>query len=483
VESLLETLDPQALWRYFLELSRIPRGSGNEAAAIGWLLDQARAMGCEASRDPAGNVLIRKPAAPGREAAPATALQAHVDMVCEKNEGTAHDFRTDPIVVWRDGDLLRARGTTLGADDGIGVAAALAVLASTTLRHGPLEVLITVGEEVGLEGAKAFRPGSLRAENLLNLDSGKAGFITIGCSGGLDSSALRRVGTRPARAGAAAFRIKVAGLKGGHSGGAIDQGRGNAIQILARVLWRLAPLQLELAAVSGGDKRNAIPREAFATLFLDPGQEAGLREALGGLEGELRAGLGALDPGITLALESAAPEGREVMDPGDARAVLAFLLNAPHGVIAYSPVIPGLVQTSSNLATVATRTGEVRVALSHRSAVASDKLAVADRLEALCQLAGFTLTRGEGYPGWQADLESPLLGQVRAVYESLFGKPMEIRATHGGLECGILGQGHPGLRMVSFGPDMWDIHTPDERVSISSVAEFWKLLGAVLGAL
>jgi dipeptidase D len=483
MENSLETLEPQPLWRYFLELSRIPRGSGHEAAATAWVSDQARAMGCTVSQDAAGNVLIRKPAFPGREGAGTTALQAHVDMVCEKNEATVHDFLTDPISVVRDGDRLRARGTTLGADDGIGVAAALAVLASPAIQHGPLEVLITVSEETGLTGAKGLQAGCLRATNLLNLDSGRGGFITIGCSGGLDSEAVRLLKLRPAGPGRPAWRLKVGGLKGGHSGGAINQGRGNAIQLLARALWALLPFGWELAAVSGGDKRNAIPREASALLFLEPGQEAGLRAALAELEAQAQAALGSFDPEVVFTLESATPAGREVMTAQDARAVVAFLFNAPHGVVAESPVIPGLVQTSTNLAKVVTKAGEVRVAMSHRSSVASSKLAVADRVEALCELAGFTLRRGEGYPGWQPDLESPLARQVSATHEALFGKPMEFRATHGGLECGIIGQGHPGMRMVSFGPDMWDIHTPDESLGISSTADFWKLLGAVLETL
>ena len=484
MENALESLEPQPLWRFFLELSRIPRGSGNEAAAAAWVADQARAMGCAVSLDAAGNVLIRKPAAPGREAAPATALQAHVDMVCEKNEGTVHDFLTDPIEVVREGDLLRARGTTLGADDGIGVAAALAVLASRDIRHGPLEVLITVDEEMGLVGAKGLQPGTLRAGYLLNLDSGSAGFLTIGCSGGLDSDAVRRVRMRPARPGGAAFRIKVAGLKGGHSGGAINQGRGNAIKVLARALWVLAPaFGLELAAIEGGDKRNAIPREAAALVLLDPGRAPGLRDALGALETEWREAFGSFDPGVTLVLEQAGAPVPEVMEPGDARAVVNFLLAVPHGVVADSPVIAGLVQTSSNLATVAAGAGTVKVGLSHRSSVASSKGALADRVQALCELAGFELIRGVGYPGWQPEPDSPLVRLVSAVHEAVFARPMRIRATHGGLECGIIGEGHPGLKMVSLGPDMWDIHTPDERVSISSVAEYWKLLGAVLEAL
>jgi len=486
MEHLLDSLEPRELWGPFLELSKIPRGTRNEAAAALWVADQGRRLGCEVTQDAIGNVLIRKRGFPGRERAPMVALQAHVDMVCEKNEGTAHDFLTDPIAVFRDGDLLRAEGTTLGADDGIGVAAALAVLESTDIRHGPLEVLITVGEEMGLTGAKGLQPGTLRAGLLLNLDSGHEGFLTVGCSGGLDSRALRRVRFQPPGAGKVPFRLKVAGLKGGHSGGEINQGRGNAIQILARVLWSLVPaLGLEIASLSGGGKRNAIAREAFALLFLDPGQEVALRAGLERMEGDLRAGLGTFDPGLSLALDRAqgVPDLQGVMAAQDAGRVVGFLFTMMHGVIAQSPVMPGLVQTSTNLASVVTRPGEVEVGMSHRSSVASDKAAVADRVAALCELAGFEFLPGEGYPGWQPDPGTPLAQVVAGAHARVFGKAMQIRATHGGLECGIIGQGHPGLQMVSFGPAMWDIHTPDEHLSISSAAGFWKLLTTVLESL
>jgi dipeptidase D len=479
----LDALEPALLWHHFRELSRIPRGTRNEAAAAAWVAEQGRRLGCAVAQDAAGNVLIRKPAAPGREHAPVTALQAHVDMVCEQNEGTGHDFLADPIELVRDGDLVRARGTTLGADDGIGVAAALAVLGSGELRHGPLEVLVTVGEEMGLTGAAALRPGTLEAAYLLNLDSGKESHLTIGCSGGLDSVATRQVGLRPASPGRVFRRLKVSGLKGGHSAGAIDLGRGNAVQLLARALWTLVPaFDLELASLGGGDKRNAIPREAFALLCLEPGREGELRAALAELEADLRAELGGFDPGLALVLEAAAAAGQAVMEPREARTVVGFLYALMHGVIAQSPLMPGLVQTSTNLAAVATRSGVVEVAMLHRSSVASAKAAVADRVAALCELAGFEVRHSGAYPGWRPEPEAPLVRLVTDAHLALFGRPMQLRASHGGLECGPIGAAHPGLQMVSFGPDMWDIHSPDERVSISSVASFWTLLGAVLEA-
>ena len=480
MENLLNGLEG-SLWNYFLELSKIPRGSKHEAAAADWVADQARRLGCSVTRDEIGNVIIRKPASSGRERATVTALQAHVDMVCEKNEGTVHDFLADPIAVVRDGDLVRAVGTTLGADNGIGVAAALAVLASPTLAHGPLEVLITVDEETGLTGATHLAAGTLQAGYLLNLDSGMAGHLTIGCSGGLESRASRRVRMQAATPGQAGYRIKVSGLKGGHSGGQINQGRGNAIRILARALWTLVPgFGLELVSLDGGNKRNAIPREAFAGFRMDPARETALQAALQAMEADMRTALGCFDPGIRLALEPAELGEALVMESRDARTVVNFLFTVIHGVAAQSPVLPGLVQTSTNLAIVTTRSGVVEACLSHRSSLESSKRAVADQVAALGELAGFEVSRDAGYPGWVPDLEAPLVRAVQAVHAQVFGQPMAIRATHGGLECGLIGAGHPGLQMVSFGPDMWDNHTPDERVSVSSVAGFWKLLTAVL---
>ena len=281
VNALLETLEPKTFWSYFLELSKIPRGSKNEAAAADWVAEQAKALGCDVERDAVGNVIIRKAATPGKEGRPTTCLQAHVDMVCEQNEGTNHDFLKDPIQVWRDGDLLRAKGTTLGADNGIGVAGALAVLASKDISHGPIEVLITIDEETGLTGADGLQPGRLKAKFLLNLDSEEEGYLTIGCAGGEDTIVTRKLTREPLPAGTRAFRLKVFGLKGGHSGIDINAGRGNAIRILAQVLGAMKPsFGFGLAAIKGGNKRNAIPREASATILLDPAQEQAFRAAL-----------------------------------------------------------------------------------------------------------------------------------------------------------------------------------------------------------
>jgi len=479
MNSLLENLEPKTLWSYFLELSKIPRGSKVEAAAARWVMEQAKAVGCEVEQDAVGNLLIRKPATPGREGRPVTAMQAHVDMVCEKNEATAHDFAKDPIQVWRDGDCLRARGTTLGADNGIGVASALAVLAAKDVAHGPLEVLITIDEETGLTGANNLQPGWMKAKYLLNLDSEEEGFLTIGCAGGVDTVASRRLTLGAPGAGGKALRLKVAGLRGGHSGIDINAGRANAIRLLAQVLSDLLPrFGFELVGVKGGNKRNAIPREASAQLFLNPAREAEFREALAKQETNWRSAFGALEPGLAFTLEEGS--GGQVMSRPDLIAVIALLLGAPHGVEAMSPDIKGLVQTSTNMGVVDTRDGLVEVNFLTRSSIDSSKYALAERIGAVCTATGFEAKLEGAYPGWKPEPGSSLVKLVNDVNQKLFEKPLEILAIHAGLECGLIGEKYPAMEMASIGPDMWDVHTPDEHVSIPSVANFWKLLTAVL---
>lgn len=479
MNALLESLEPQTIWSYFLALSKIPRGSKNEAEAAAWVADQARALGCEVERDEIGNVIIRKRATAGKEDRPTICLQAHVDMVCEKNEGTDHDFTKDPIQVWKDGDLLRAKGTTLGADNGIGVAAALAVLASHDIAHGPIEALITIDEETGLTGANGLQPGRLKAKFLLNLDSEEEGYLTIGCAGGEDTIVTRKLSRTPAPAGTKAFRLKVFGLKGGHSGIDINAGRGNAIRILAQVLGALKPaFGFGLAAIKGGNKRNAIPREASAYILLDPAQEQACRASLAAHEAHWRAALGAHDPGLHLALE--AGEATSVMSGADADALLHLLLALPHGVEAMSPDIAGLVQTSTNLGVIDTREEEVEVNMLTRSSINASKTALSERIAAICALGGFNSHVTGGYPGWKPEPKASLVQIVNDANQKVFGKPLEIMAIHAGLECGLIGEKYTTMEMVSFGPSMWDVHTPDEHVSVPSVGNFWKLLVAVL---
>lgn len=471
-------LEPAPLFDAFLELSAIPRGSKHEAAAAKWFLERARAAGCAVEQDASGNVLARKPASKGREQAVPVVLQVHVDMVCEKLEGTPHDFLKDPIDVWRDGDLLRARGTTLGADNGIGVATALAVLQSHDIAHGPLEVLATTDEETGMTGAKGLKPGWMRGAWMINLDSEEEGELCIGCAGGLDTTATRRVAMQPAPKGHA-LRLKVSGLKGGHSGIDIGAGRANALRVLAQVLAATSRRHgLALSSIQGGSKRNAIAREASAVVVLDKQREEAFRQDVARLQDEWKAAFGRIDPNLQIAVVPAAAE--QVMSAADAQAVVSLLLAGPHGVEAMSPDIKGLEQTSTNLGIVETSADAVSICFLTRSSIDASKQALAQRIAATCHLAGFTTEESGGYPGWKPEPESAVVKHIQAVHQQLLGKPIVVKAIHAGLECGLIREHYPQMQMASIGPSMWDVHTPDEHVSIGSVQRFWTFLGEIL---
>ena len=480
MDDSLYDMEPGLLWKHFLEISKIPRGSGNEEAAIRYVGETARSLGLKTSKDDIGNLVIIKGASPGREKGPGLVIQAHVDMVCEKNEGTSHDFMKDPLEVYREGDLIRARGTTLGADNGIGVAAALALLESNDIQHGPMEVLITVDEETGLTGANGLKGGILRGKYFLNLDSEDEGVLTIGCAGGLDTSVIRRIERTVSERGKTAFRLKVSGLRGGHSGIDINRGRGNSIALLARVLNKTIPtFNMDLAAIDGGNKRNAIPREAFAVVLVDPNREGELRSAVSEMEGSFRNEIGSFDAGLSLSLE-AADTPDTVMSKVDATSIVSFLLTAPHGVASMTPDMEGLVQTSNNLGVVRTGNGEVEAILLSRSSIESGKTAQAERIAALSSLAGMECAHGGSYPGWRPEPGTWLVKTMCGIYERTFARPMDVRALHAGLECGIIGEKYPDMEMVSIGPDMNDVHTPEENVSISSVQRFWEYLKRVV---
>jgi dipeptidase D len=479
MRSLLDDLEPKGLWRYFLALSAIPRRSGDEARAAAFVAEEGRTLRCSVEEDEAGNVLRRREPAPGHEGRPPLALQAHLDMVCAKEEGSSHDFAREGLEVWRDGEHLRARGTTLGADNGIGVAAALAVLAEQGFGHGPLEALFTVDEERGLRGAKRLPRGFLRAGKLLNLDSEEEGVLTVGCAGAMDTVASRAVTFAPPVAGTCALHIAVTGLRGGHSGFDIGRGRGNALRVLAEVLDSLGEgHSLSLSSLAGGSARNAIPREASALVQVESAEVGPIRKEVARLGSELRATLGAADPGLEILVRE--DESGPVMSAPDARATIGLLLAAPHGVEAFSQGLPGLVETSTNLARVTTGPYSVEVAFLTRSSNEASRAALARRIAAVCRLAGFEAHDGHAYPGWKPDPNSALAKVVSGLHEELFGTPMRIGAVHAGLECGLIGEGHPGLKMVSFGPDMWDVHTPNEHLSIASAARFYRLLLAAV---
>ncbi|MGA2001170.1 MAG: aminoacyl-histidine dipeptidase [Terriglobales bacterium] len=483
--SALQGLEPKRLWKHFDALAAIPRASTKEAAARDYVLAQAERVGLTAVHDRVGNTVIRKPARPGRENAPMALLQGHLDMVCEKNEGTPHNFDTDPIKVVRDGDWLKADGTTLGSDNGIGVAAALAVMESDDIAHGPLEFVFTIDEETGLTGAAEFPAGLLKSKYFLNLDNEERGTLCIGCSGGVNTTARRKVTLRPARPGAA-WRVKVCGLRGGHSGVDIHQGRGNAVRTLGLVLQRLLDrLPIEIADLKGGSARNAIPREASAVVVTDAGREKELRTLLSELQTEIQSDLGGFDPGLQLALENAKDKAKaegalQVLDASDARQAVDLLASLHHGVLAMSPDIAGLVQNSTNLATVAIKDGTVEIGTSQRSAIESSKHAAARLVATVCRLAGFEVEHTTSYPGWKPDPNSEIVRKLQSAHQEVFGQPAKLIAMHAGLECGVIGDKYPGMQMISLGPQIENPHSPNERVQISSVEPFWNLLRTAL---
>jgi dipeptidase D len=476
----LDTLEPRLLWKHFLALSEIPRGSKNETAAARYVAGVAERLGLPSRQDAVGNMVVTKPATKGKENAPITVLQGHLDMVCEKNAAVAHDFEKDPIRILRDGDFLKADGTTLGADNGVGAAAALALLESTDLPHPSLECLFTVDEETGLTGAFGLGEAMLKGSQMLNLDTEEEGAIYIGCAGGVDTVLKTTVALVAPGAGKKAFKLAVTGLRGGHSGVDIHEGRANALRLLGRGLQRLAPQKVEVASLGGGSKRNALPREAFAEIFVDPALVPAVEKALAALQAEALFEVGKIDPGIRLALTPLAAAPSQVFAAADAARVAAYLRSAPHGVAAMSPDIPGLVQTSTNLAIVETKGSLVTVSTSQRSSIESSKRDMADVVEAHGTLSGFSVERGNGYPGWAPNVSSPLLAKAKAVHATVFGHEPEVKAIHAGLECGIISEKFPGMDVVSFGPTIQNAHSPDERVSIPSVAGFWKYLAAML---
>ena len=479
MKPVLDNLEPQSLWRHFEALSAIPRPSEKEAQARSYVLAQAARLGLESTADRVGNIVIRKPARPGRESAVPAVLQGHLDMVCEKNEGTHHNFDSDPIRLVRDGDWLKADGTTLGADNGVGVAAALAVMESTDCAHGPLEFLFTIDEESGLTGASDFPGGLLRAKYFLNLDGEEEGTLCIGCAGGLNTVARRKVARHAAVSGEG-WRIKVSGLQGGHSGIDINKGRGNAVRILGQALQTLmGGMPLAIAAINGGSKRNAIPREASATIVIDGARSQDLKVVAGAVETAARMELGAFDAGLRITLESAA-RADQVWSDTDAIEVAGLLASQHHGVLAMSPDIAGLVQTSTNLATVSTKDDEVEIATSQRSPIESSKLAAARMVSTIFRMARFEVAHSGGYPGWKPEPTSEIVRKSQAAHREILGKVPELVAMHAGLECGVIGEKYPGMQMISFGPHIVDVHSPSERLKISSVAPFWAFLTGLL---
>ncbi len=479
MDKVLEGLKPELLWKHFDEIRKIPRCSGHEEAIGDYIVNFAKAHNLEYTRDEVGNIIIRKPATKGKENAPGVVLQGHIDMVCEKNSDVDFDFSKDPIKLKREGDWITADGTTLGADNGIGVAAALAVLEDDSLVHGPIEALFTVDEERGLTGAAHIKPGSLKGKILLNLDSEDDGVFTIGCAGGGDS--IFKIKTETINPGnEKAVKIVVSGLKGGHSGIDINTGRGNAVKIVARVLYEMREkIDFELAVIEGGDKRNAIPREAYAIVVLNNNEMDDAKKIADCVLSEVKTELKGTDDGVLIEIKNESMP-QKVLTKLLRDKVINTILALPHGVLAMSQAIEGLVQTSTNLAAVHTHDDIVEIVKSSRSSINSELKFVLKSLKAFANLIDADIEQPNPYPGWAPNPDSEILKTMMKLHKELFGKEAVAEAIHAGLETGIIGEKFPGMDMISFGPTIKNPHSPDEKVQISTVERFWTLLTKTL---
>lgn len=477
----IKDLQPKAIWENFYKLTQVPRPSNHEEKARQFMLDWAKENHIEAFMDEAGNIIMRKAATPGMENRKGVILQGHLDMVPQKNEDTVHDFRNDPIQTYIDGEWVRAKGTTLGADNGMGVAAGMAVLTSTDIPHGPVEVLITATEETGMDGANGLKPGLLNGDILLNLDSETEGELYVGCAGGIDFSASFQYQEESVPAGMKAFRLAVKGLKGGHSGMDINLGRGNSNKLLFRFLKTYAgELGLRISVISGGSLRNAIPRESFATVVVPAENAEKLQAAVKEAEAIYQAELSAKEPTLSVSAE-AAEMPSFIIDSCSQSRITNAILACPNGPVRMIDSMPGTVETSNNLAIVQSEGGKITVKSLLRSSVETAKESLAQSIRAVFELAAADEIHFEGgYPGWKPNPDSAILNEMQEIYEKMYGIRPAIMAIHAGLECGILGSKYPNWDMISFGPTLCSPHSPDERVNIPSVVKFWDYLKETL---
>jgi len=478
-----QELQPADIFNYFGDICLIPHASKHEEKLIQFLKSFAAEQGLPIKCDAAGNVLISKPASRGMENRPTVVLQSHLDMVCEKNSSVQHDFDADPIDWYIDEGWIKAKGTTLGADCGIGIAAQLALLADKNLVHGPVECLFTVDEETGLTGANALEPGFMTGNILLNLDSEDEGELFIGCAGGMDIVGTFDYTSEPLPDGYALFDYTVSGLIGGHSGDDINRGRGNAVKIATRFLWQAQQeCNIRISKFTGGNLRNAIAREASALIAVEQSQIPALKQLFAKHEAEIKFELSFSDAGIQQSLSETQAAGELSLIDMVTQAQLLYCLQAcPHGVIGMSHTMPGLVETSTNLASVKFKENNlILVGTSQRSSVESAKYNIAHTVDAVFCLAGAKIAYGDGYPGWTPNIDSPILSLTKTVYQRLFNTEPQVKAIHAGLECGLFLEKYPQLDMISFGPTIKNAHSPDEKLDVLSVEKFWGLLMGVL---
>lgn len=476
----IQGLSPKLVWHYFAEICNIPHPSHHEKAIHDYLIAQAEALGVDYTADEAGNVIFRKKATSGMENRKGIILQAHMDMVPQKNGDKTFDFTADPIEAYIDGQWVTANGTTLGADNGIGLAAILAVMASKDIQHGPIEALVTCSEEVGMDGAFGLKKGLLQGDILINLDSETEGELYVGCAGGEDVNVTFTYKDEPVPAGSRAFRLALTGLKGGHSGMEIILERGNANKIMNRfLLGAQAKYALRLASIDGGGLRNAIPRESAAVVTVPSDKAAAFTAAVADYEKLIQTELKGVDDGVSFkATETDLPAA--LIDAGTQDRLLKSVAACPNGIVRMSPAIPGLVQTSTNLARVVSSDGKIVLQCMMRSSADSEKDALGDVMKALFSLAGAQTELTGSYSGWNPDPASAILKTMKEEYKAMYGQEPEVMAIHAGLECGILGGTYPNLDMISMGPTIQYPHSPDEKVNIASVGKFWDFLCHVL---
>ncbi|MEI6059585.1 MAG: aminoacyl-histidine dipeptidase [Bacteroidota bacterium] len=469
-------LEPTAVWKNFYSLTQTPRPSNHEDRIQQFMVDFGKNLGLETIKDEVGNIIIRKPATPGMENRKGIVLQTHLDMVPQKNSDKAHDFAADPIEAYIDGEWVTANGTTLGADNGMGVAATMGILEATHLVHGPIEALFTCDEETGMTGAFGLKPGMFQGDILLNLDSEDEGELYVGCAGGTNANATFSYKEEPVQQGVASFKLAITGLKGGHSGLEIILQRGNSNKLMNRFLQHsVVEYDLRLSSIEGGSLRNAIPRESFAVVTVPPSKADELVKCVGEFEKLYRSEFSAVEPDMKFTI-SAVATPQTVIDAASLDKVMKAINACPNGVMRMSDDMIGLVETSTNLASVKSGNGEIEIQCLLRSSVDSAQEDLGGMIKDVFELAGADVVLDGTYPGWKPNMKSDILNTMQEVYQKLYGRIPEIKAIHAGLECGLLGGVYPNWDMISFGPTICYPHSPDEKVHIASVEKFWNFL-------
>lgn len=478
--SAVENLKPKIVWKHFDQITKIPRCSKHEEKIREYILGFAKKSNLKTKTDKSGNVVIIKPASKGMEKKPTVILQGHMDMVCEKNSDVVHDFSKDPIKLKLIGDILTADGTTLGADNGIGLAISLAILEDNTLKHGPIEALFTIDEETGLTGAFAMESNMLTGNILLNLDSEDFGVLTVGCAGGGDTKIQLPIKTQSINGNMESLTVKISGLRGGHSGVDIHEQRGNAIKLLSRMLWETGEdFKFYLTEIKGGDKHNAIPREAYAKISIEKSDKNKFISTLKGEEKNIFEEIKPIDPKFRLEVENIGKLSTALTKDSQGK-LLNLLHGLPHGIDKMSYDIPDLVETSTNLATVSINKNEAVIDLSTRSSIKSALQDLRDRIHAVAELSGAKVTEEKPYPGWKPNLNSNILKLSKKIFKDMYNEEPKVEAIHAGLECGIIGEKFPGMDMISIGPTVKYPHSPEEQLHVSTVDKFYKYVLKIL---